>query len=205
MMEHPVGEGGSGDGFVLIDTLVALLILAMIAALMTMFVTQFQTVKRIESKARERAELVAATRFLETTLASALPLPLMGNTNGLVLVGGADRVRLVGRLPRGFRTASLRDVELGPASIDEGGLRLRSRARRADTPEASDIVIDEAVAAASFAYLGPDGVWADSWENRVLPVAIRFKISRIPRADSGAQGVSSIAVLRLANPRPQED
>lgn len=198
--DHPTA------GFALIDTLVAMLILAIIAGLMTMFVTQFQAVKRTEDRARMAAELGAASRFLETTLASALPLPFVGDTNRFVLIGGADRVRLVARVPRGFRIASLSEIELGPVS-PASGLALRARPRRAGTEDGaaapSETAINAAVTAVTFSYLGADGVWTEAWEKRELPIAIRFRL--VAERRTGGTDTTGMAVLRLAKLQAAQD
>ncbi|CDX21267.1 General secretion protein J [Mesorhizobium plurifarium] len=201
----PAAKRSPIEGFALIDMLVGLAVVSVVSALMVTFLSQARTMMRIQNATQMQMEVDAATRFLETALGNAEPLPLMQSTpdNVIYFNGGSDRLQFNGVMAIGFGSSALRQIAI--QATDENSLAITQMPRRGGTAGTDDATGNQSVplitgvTGVRFEYLdGSKGSWSAEWKlNRRLPTAIRFKLSV---AREGATYVSEgFARLNLAS------
>lgn len=200
------GPSASVEGFALIDVLVGLALIGVITSLMMVFLGQARTMVRIEKATEFQMEVDAASRFLETAISHAEPLPLSKSSPDMVLYlnGNGGRIEFSAVQAIGFKSSALREiaVSLGQAG---GALAIVQKTRRGSESGTSTpgepVRLIGGVIAMNFEYL--DGVaaassWSPSWAvPRRLPAAVRFTISVM--RDGAAYSARGFARLDLAN------
>lgn len=188
-------------GFTLIDVLVGLTVLSTVALLSMGFIAQIGSLKRAEAEMEARAELAAVGMYLNELIASAVPLPAIGDAGEKMppLLGSAERLYLVAVVRTGLSRQTLRGVtiQLAPAGGHDS-LVQRNRPRRPGSdavPQQVDLLSD--VTRLSFSYFGvgdgPNKSWRQEWQSREMPEAVRIDIA-IRR---GANLFSSTTTSRL--------
>lgn len=204
--KSPPGPSASVEGFALIDVLVGLALIGVITSLMMVFLSQARTMMRIEKATEFQMEVDAASRFLETAISHAEPLPLSKSSPDMVLYlnGNSARIEFSAVQAIGFKSSALREiaVSLGQA---ERALAIVQKTRRGSGSNASTpgepVRLIGGVSAMKFEYL--DGAaaassWSSSWTApRRLPAAVRFTISVL--RDGAAYSARGFARLDLAN------
>ncbi|RWF74542.1 MAG: general secretion pathway protein GspJ [Mesorhizobium sp.] len=202
----------SVEGFALIDVLVGLAMVGVISSLMIVFLGQARTMMRIEKTTQMQMEVDAASRFLETAISGAEPLPLSKSSpeNVVYLSGDSARIEFNGVQAIGFRSAALREIAISLGSGDSDGQagnalaivqKLRRGSETGKFVDSEPVRLIAGVTAVKFEYLdGSAGAtsWLASWSaQRRLPSAVRFTISVI--RDGATYSSSGFARLDLAN------
>lgn len=207
--KSPPGPTASVEGFALIDVLVGLALIGVITSLMMVFLSQARTMMRIEKATEFQMEVDAASRFLETAISHAEPLPLSKSSPDMVLYLNGDNARIEFSAVQaiGFKSTALREiaVSLGDGGQAGGVLAIVQKTRRGSGSNASTpgvpVRLIGGVSAMKFEYL--DGAaaassWSPSWTvPRRLPAAVRFTISVL--RDGAAYSARGFARLDLAN------
>jgi len=183
-------------GFTLLETVVALSIVAVIAAaITTAFRLASGSIERGEEETRETARLRAGIGILERTIRSADPAPLPGPDGPApYFLGEPERVRFLCALPLsaggggGFRLlafgapgGSAREAELSVAETSpfrrDGAQGWEgTEGRRTLLPGASDVAFSYSAGPS------PEGKWewTDRWDSREqggLPAAVRVSLT----------------------------
>ncbi|WP_246094001.1 MULTISPECIES: general secretion pathway protein GspJ [Mesorhizobium] len=196
----------SVEGFALIDVLVGLALIGVITSLTMVFLGQARTMLRIEKATEFQMEVDAASRFLETAISHAEPLPLSKSSPDQVLYldGDGARIEFSAVQAIGFQSSALREtaVSLGQAG---GALAIVQKTRRGSDPGASTqsepVRLIGGVNAVKFEYLDGSTAassWLPSWNApRRLPAAVRFTVSVL--RDGAAYSARGFARLDLAN------
>jgi len=197
------------EGFALIDVLVGLALVGVISSLMIVFLGQARSMMRIGKATEMQMEVDAASRFLETAISHAEPLPLSASSpeNVIYLSGDGGRIEFNGVQPIGFRSAALREITISLASGDQGGndLSVVQKPRRGnkdtDPNHSEPVRLIAGVTTLKFEYLdGSNGTsqWLAAWTaKRRLPAAVRFTISVV--RDGAAYSSDGLARLGLAD------
>ncbi|RWC30056.1 MAG: general secretion pathway protein GspJ [Mesorhizobium sp.] len=196
----------SVEGFALIDVLVGLALIGVITSLMMVFLGQARTMVRIEKATEFQMEVDAASRFLETAISHAEPLPLSKSSPDQVLYldGDAARIEFNAVQAIGFKSSALREIAV---SLGGNALAIVQKTRRGSQPGASTqsepVRLLGGVSAIRFEYLDGSAAassWLPSWNApRRLPTAVRFTVSVL--RDGAAYSASGFARLDLANAR----
>ncbi|MER8409368.1 type II secretion system protein GspJ [Mesorhizobium sp. M1307] len=185
--------------------LVGLALVAVISSLMIVFLGQARTMMRIEKATEMQMEVDAASRFLETAISHAEPLPLSKSSpdNVIYLSGEPDRIEFNGIQAIGFRSSALREIAVSLGNEDQSGhiLTIVQKPRRGSENSKSDenqsVRLIAGVTAIRFEYLDTStgaSLWSDSWSaQRRLPAAVRFTIS----VDRDGATYSSAGFARL--------
>jgi len=182
-------------GFSLMETVIALALMAIIVALTTNALNASRRTLRMIQSQGDHTSVAASLRFLEQRLADAQPLyeKRSGNEASIHFAGEPDRLTFLSAA-EGSAEASggLYVVEFGRLDPRRAGLKLRMTPylpnRRHDAPVASERDLGAALARFEISYFGlaPDGgpaVWQDSWRSRAsLPFAVRVKAGRAGKA-----------------------
>ncbi|QIA25791.1 general secretion pathway protein GspJ [Mesorhizobium sp. AA22] len=205
-------SSASVEGFALIDVLVGLAMIGVISSLMIVFLGQARTMIRIEKTTEMQMEVDSASRFLETAISGAEPLPLSKSSpeNVVYLSGDSARIEFNGVQAIGFRSSALREIAISLGIGDSDGqignvLAIVQMPRRGiETGKLVDsdpVRLIAGVTAVKFEYLdGSAGAtsWSADWSaQRRLPSAVRFTIS-VAR-DGATYSSSGFARLALAN------
>lgn len=197
------------EGFALVDMLVGLTMIGVISALMMSFLSQARTIMRIEKSTELQMEVEAVSRFLETAISGAEPLPLSGSPTDqvLYLAGDSSRIGFNAVQAIGFNSSALREIaiSLGDGDRADGALAVVQKTRRGgerDTFTQSDPVrLIGDVSAIKFEYLDSmtsPASWLPSWNApQRLPAAVRFSISVL--RDGTTYSAKGFARLDLAN------
>lgn len=203
------GPLASVEGFALIDVLVGLALIGVITSLMMVFLSQARTMMRIEKATEFQMEIDAASRFLETAISHAEPLPLSRSSPDMVLYLNGDSARIEFNAVQaiGFKSSALREiaVSLGDGGQAGGALAIVQRTRRGSEPGASTpsepVRLIGGVSTMKFEYLDSAAApssWSPSWKApRRLPAAVRFTLSVL--RDGAAYSATGFARLDLAN------
>jgi len=209
--KSPPVPSASVEGFALIDVLVGLALIGVITSLMMVFLGQARTMMRIEKATEFQMEVDAASRFLETAISHAEPLPLSKSTPDTVLYLNGDGARIEFNAVQaiGFKSSALREiaVSLGNGGQAGGALAIVQKTRRGSQPGAATqsepVRLIGGVSAMKFEYLDGSAAassWSPSWSApRRLPAAVRFTISVL--RDGAAYSARGFARLDLANAR----
>lgn len=101
------------EGFTLVETLVALSLLAMMSGLFLLMIGQFRILKETQDELTAQAELNAALEHVSSAISAARPLIITGQSDGNVryLRGGKDFVQFVGVVRTGSTQMGLREVK----------------------------------------------------------------------------------------------
>ncbi|CCV09528.1 General secretion protein J [Mesorhizobium metallidurans STM 2683] len=207
----------SVEGFALIDVLVGLALVGVISSLMIVFLGQARTMMRIGKTTEMQMEVDATSRFLETVIAKAEPLPLAKSSpeNVIYLSGDCARIEFSAIQAIGFKSAALREIVVSLGSDDSGEMAEKTLAivqkprRGSDTgnsAESEPIRLLAGVTALKFEYLdGSAGAssWSPNWSaQRRLPIAVRFTIS-VTRdgATYSSQGFARLDLASAPVPR----
>ncbi|MBB6411484.1 general secretion pathway protein GspJ [Mesorhizobium sangaii] len=207
--KSPPEPSASAEGFALIDVLVGLALIGVITSLMMVFLGQARTMVRIEKATEFQMEVDAASRFLETAISHAEPLPLSKSSPDMVLYlnGNNARIEFSAVQAIGFKSTALREiaVSLGDGGQAGGVLAIVQKTRRGSGSNASTrgepVRLIGGVSAMKFEYL--DGAatassWSPGWTvPRRLPAAVRFTISVL--RDGAAYSARGFARLDLTN------
>ncbi|MER8615164.1 hypothetical protein [Mesorhizobium sp. M1136] len=191
--------------------LVGLALVGVISSLMIVFLGQARTMMRIEKATEMQMEVDAASRFLETAISRAEPLPLSKSSpeHVIYLSGESTRIEFNGIQAIGFRSAALREIVVSLGSEAEDILTIVQKPRRGNetgkSAENQSVRLIAGVTAIKFEYLdGSPGasLWSDTWSaQRRLPAAVQFTIS-VDR-DGAAYSSAGFARLDLADHQAQ--
>lgn len=187
------GERGRRDaqdgGFVLIEILVALSVVALMGALMAGVLGHLRAAGNVKEQVLARVELSAAVGHLQRTLSGARKVALdRDEGDGGVLRGEAGRMRFVAATRQGFHSLAFRDVGIFVERAGGASRLVQTQAlRRPDAgpggaaweEPALRVVVMEDISDASFEY-SHDGVgYAPDWNRGgELPALVRVTLSR---------------------------
>ncbi|MEX0347712.1 MAG: prepilin-type N-terminal cleavage/methylation domain-containing protein [Rhizobiaceae bacterium] len=173
------------QGFLLLEMLVALAVVAVMGALMSSFLGQLGSVNRLENEIAAQTELDAAAAYLQRTLSGARPVKLLDaepDTDPFI-DGEETSVRFATVTRRGLYSLALRDVHIFSAGAgNQRSLEHTMGPRRLlngnPVPHGRSIPILDSIESISFEY--SDGSeWSGDWgRNGELPKAIRIRISK---------------------------
>ncbi len=189
------------QGFLLIEMLIALSVIAIMAGLMSRFLGQLGAISRLEAEITLQSELDAGASYLRKILSDAKPVRLLDaepDTNPM-MEGKSGSIRFATITRQGLHALALRDVHLF-VSRGQNGNRLlhtvtpRRIANGKMIAPASAISILENIDSLELEY-GKSGVWSASWgSDGELPEAIRLRITR----NTGKKTITAAAVARIA-------
>ncbi len=176
-------EQGTKTGFVLIEILVALSLLALIGAMSAGFLGQLRAVSELGQGVSQLAELEAAAQHLKRTFAGVRTANLVDEEadEGYLFRAGPERVHFAAATRRGFFALALREITL-VVEVQNGRKRLVeviSTRRSQEREELSRITVLEDFDAAIFEFANAEGGFADEWDDpETLPAAIRVTLTR---------------------------
>lgn len=196
MTERPIRQ----DGFLLLEMLVALAVVAVMGALMSSFLGQLGSVNRLESEIARQTEIDAAAAYLQRVLEGARPARILDaepDTNPQ-FEGESSSIRFAAVTRRGFYSLALRDVRVFTGSVP-GGRRLEHTigARRMKNgkpiPHGRPIPILDSIESIEFQY--SDGSnWSGSWaRDGELPHAVKIRIL----AKAGKKDLTSESIAQI--------
>ncbi|QND68650.1 general secretion pathway protein GspJ [Mesorhizobium loti] len=197
------GPAALVEGFALIDVLVGLALIGVITSLMMVFLGQARTMVRIEKATEFQMEVDAASRFLETAISHAEPLPLSKSSPDQVLYLDGDSARIEFNAVQaiGFKSSALREIAV---SLGGSALAIVQKTRRGSgagtSTQSEPVRLLGGVSAIRFEYLDGSAAssWVPSWNApRRLPAAVRFTVSVL--RDGAAYSAKGFARLDLAN------
>ncbi|MEZ5810818.1 MAG: hypothetical protein R3D45_05315 [Rhizobiaceae bacterium] len=188
------------SGFMLLEMLVALSVVAVMGALMTSFLGQLGSINRLEAEIAAQTELDAAVAYLQRTLEgtrSARLLEAEPDTNPL-FDGQPSSIRFAAVARRGLYSLALRDVHVFTATVNghtslEHTFGARRLANGKPVPHGPTIPILDRVSSVTFEYSdGSD--WSNRWSSDgALPRLVKIRIE----ADVGNKTIRSEAVARI--------
>lgn len=177
--------GRGTDGYLLVEMLIALSVIAIMAALMSRFLGQLGSISRIESEITAQGELEAAASYMERTLEAARPIRQLSAKpeENPFLIGTSNSIKFSAVTRQGLRSLALRDIHIYLEQTNSGfALVHRITPRRIGNgnpaEELQPITILENVSGLSFDYgfgLGDNASWEKTGE---LPDTISFRIER---------------------------
>lgn len=172
------------EGFLLLEMLVALAVVAVMGALMSSFLGQLGSINRLEGKIAAQTEADAATAYLQRLLEGARPVRLLdaeANTNP-VFDGDNSSIRFAAVTRRGFYSLGLRDIHVFVSNADGApSLHHTMGARRLSggkpVPHSLGVAILEKVESVDFKY--SDGKsWNGTWaKDGQLPKVVGIRIT----------------------------
>lgn len=193
-------RASSRDGFVLIEVLVALSVVAVMAAMMAGVFSQLRSVAKLREQVIVKAELEGALSHLERTLSGAKSAKLPENVDeeDKRFEGRATQMRFAGVTRQGFYSLALRDIDI---HIDTQGdaPRLVQTMSMRRPPEAaaetrSTIIILDRFDSLDFSYSEDGLTFTSSFTKQgSLPKMVKI---RIGRSVSG-KTVSATTVARI--------
>ena len=129
----------SRDGFVLIEVLVALSVVAVMAAMMAGVFGQLNSVARLREQVIVRAELEGALSHLARTLSGTklARLPDSEEENAKMFVGRATQMRFAAVTRQGFYSLALRDIDIHIDNQADEPRLVQSMTMRHGSPELS--------------------------------------------------------------------
>ncbi|MCR5858794.1 prepilin-type N-terminal cleavage/methylation domain-containing protein [Mesorhizobium sp. J428] len=191
----------SRDGFVLIEVLVALSVVAVMAGMMAGVFGQLNSVARLREQVIVRAELEGALSHLASTLSAAklASLPDSEEENVKMFDGRATQMRFAAVTRQGFYSLALRDIDIyiddqaaAPRLVQSMAMR-----RQPDAAEAtrSTIIILDSFDRIDFTY-SEDGVsFMSSFSKAgILPKLVKIRISR----SVAGKTVSATTIARVS-------
>ncbi len=190
----------ANQGFVLIEILVALSVVAVMAGLMAGVFGQLRSVANLREQVTARAELTGAASHLERTFAAARKAPLPGQEEDgrKMLDGKPTEVRFAAVTRQGFYSLALRDIriyidrETGPARLVQT-LTLR-RPGEPDEESKVNVVILENFDTLAFSYSADGSSFSSTWDSdETLPKLVRVTIGR----SISGRSVTATALARI--------
>ncbi len=187
-------------GFLLLEMLVALSVVAVMGALMSSFLGQLGAVNRLESEIAAQTELDAAAAYLRRTLSGARPVRMLDTKpeENRLFDGDKSSVRFASVTRRGLYSLALRDVRIFTVSNSQATSLIHTLGPRRlkngkPVPHGRPIQILDEIDSISFEY--SDGLeWSDDWgKEGELPKAVRIRLTR----NVGAKTVSAESVARI--------
>ena len=188
-------------GFLLVEILVALSVVAVMAALMTSFLGQLAAVSRLEHRIAARTELDAAAAYLQRTFAGIKMAPLLDNEpeTNFVFEGLPQELRFAAVTRRGFYSLALRDFRIFVDRSTGKTRLLHSLTPRrlvngepiAPNPPTSILQDIDSVA---FEYADEVGGYSNQWKvDGLLPAAVKVTLFRTV----GGTEISASAIARI--------
>lgn len=173
------------DGFVLIELLVALSVVAVMAAMMAGVFTQMRSVARLREQVIVKAELEGALSHLERTLAAAKPAKLPDNKEeeNRMFDGRAAQMRFAAVTRQGFYSLAFRDIDIhidtqGPAPRLVQTMSLRRPPEVAEETKSTIIILDR-FDAIDFSYSEDGNSFVSSFtKDGIIPRMVKVRISR---------------------------
>jgi prepilin-type N-terminal cleavage/methylation domain-containing protein len=174
----------SSAGFVLIELLVALSVVAVMAGLMAGVFGQLRSVANLREQMVVKSELEGTLSHLERTLAGTRMAKLPDNENeqNRMFDGTASSMRFAAVTRQGFYSLALRDIDI---HIDRGGEAPRLvqsmslRRPKDEVPEAQTIIILDDFDSLAFAYSDDGKTFTSSFnKDGALPMLVRITLSR---------------------------
>lgn len=194
------GQDSPQQGFVLVEILVALSIVAVMGAMMAGVLGQMRAVGQIKEQVMVQAELAAAAAHLQRTIEAARRAPLGGGDEEEpnLFEGEADALRFAGVTRQGFRSLALRDVHIRLEAAAVGARLVQTMTPRRPQAEPGSVaalrlVVLETVDAVEFGYSRDGRSYLDEWEEGRLPRTVRITLSRTVQG----RAVTASAVARL--------
>ncbi len=197
-----VAQSAKGrGGFLLVEILVALSVVAVMAALMASFLGQLGAVSRLENQIAARTELDAVASYLQRTLAAVKMAPLLDNApkTNFVFDGLPEKMRFAAVTRRGFYSLALRDFRI---FIDRSGgktrllqsLTPRRLVNGAPVTSNSPTLILQDIDSVSFKYGDGGGGYSGKWKkDGELPAAVKITLFRTV----GGKEISASAIARI--------
>lgn len=182
----------SEAGFTLIETLVALLLLAVVLAMIPSALELARRTSGIGPQLERTASIATARQTLTRQLSAALPLKSVDDAGRLLppVLGRAERLEFVAPPPMSAQAAGLRryTISLAPsARAGEIDLVLRSTpfkpptAQRFEPSPADTSILVERAQSLGFRYFGPppppktgDNQWYADWDRPTLPMLVEI-------------------------------
>jgi prepilin-type N-terminal cleavage/methylation domain-containing protein len=173
------------QGFVLIEILVALSVIAVMAGLMAGVFGQLRSVANLREQITAKSELAGAASHLERTFAAAKKAPLPGQEEDerKMFDGKPTEVRFAAVTRQGFYSLALRDIRIyvdrqtSPPRLVET-LTLRRPGEPADESKVN-VVILENFDTITFTYSGDGTSFASVWNSdETLPKLVKVTIGR---------------------------
>lgn len=190
----------SRDGFVLIEVLVALSVVAVMAAMMAGVFGQLRSVAKLREQVLVKAELEGALSHLERTLSGAKSAKLPENTDeeDKRFEGRAMQMRFAGVTRQGFYSLALRDIDIHIDTEGEAPRLVQTMSMRRPTDAAeetkSTIIILDRFDRLEFSYSEDGRSFVSSFTKEgALPRLVKI---RIARSVSG-RTVSATTVARI--------
>ncbi len=192
----------SRDGFVLIEVLVALSVVAVMAGMMAGVFGQLNSVARLREQVIVRAELEGALSHLARTLSAAklARLPDSDEEENIKMFDGqATQMRFAAVTRQGFYSLALRDVDIhiddqaaAPRLVQSMAMR-----RSQDAAEAtrSTIIILDSFDKIDFSYSEDGASFMSSFSKPgILPKMVKIRISR----SVAGKTVSATTIARVS-------
>lgn len=182
-MTRPAQPGN--QGFVLIEILVALSVIAVMAGLMAGVFGQLRSVANLREQITAKSELAGAASHLERTFAAAKKAPLPGQEEDerKMFDGKPTEVRFAAVTRQGFYSLALRDIRIyvdrqtGPPRLVQS-LTLRRPGEPADESKVN-VVILENFDTITFTYSADGTSFASVWNSEeTLPRLVKVTIGR---------------------------
>ncbi len=188
------------EGFLLLEMLVALAVVAVMGALMSSFLGQLGSINRLENEIALQTEADAAAAYLQRLLEGARPARLLDaevNTNPL-FDGDQSSIRFAAVTRRGLYSLAFRDVHVFVQSAGGGpSLQHTIGARRLaggkPKPHGQSITILGKIRSIEFRY-GDGSAWSEDWgKEGELPRLVHIRIT----VTAGPKEIVSEAVARI--------
>lgn len=187
-------------GFLLLEMLVALAVVAVMGGLMSSFLGQLGSVNRLESEIAAQTELDAAAAYIQRTLSGARPVKLLDaepDTDPF-MDGDETSVRFATVTRRGLYSLALRDVHIFSAGTGvqrslEHTLGPRRLENGKPVPHGRSIPILDSIGNLSFEYSDGSAWFRDWGRNGELPKAVKVRISKsLGNKELSAESIAEI-------------
>jgi prepilin-type N-terminal cleavage/methylation domain-containing protein len=191
-VRHDNLETTNDAGFSLIETLVALLLLAVVLAMTPPAFDLARRIAGVGPQLERAATTATAQETLARQLSAALPLKSVDDAGRLLspLVGGAQRLAFIAPPPLSAPAAGLQryEIALAPGTpASETDLVLRSSPflpptaqRFGPSPTATTVLVERA-SSLGFRYFGPPlppntggDIWHSEWDRPTLPTLVEI-------------------------------
>lgn len=185
------------DGFTLLETLVTVAIVSLLSMIVVGALGQVRTMTAVSHKTDQEVRYGAILNYLETTLANARPVRLLGRSDGdpVVMDGSSDHVEFVAIVKTGTSTQSFRDVVWKNSNDGNHSQFDQVTTPRRLQPEQQTgltTVIAGGDVSVAFRYLADDRketggqLWLNEWKSDHLPGAIQIDI----KANDGTRPIT---------------
>ncbi len=188
------------EGFLLLEMLVALSVVAVMGALMSGFLGQLGTINRLETEIVSQTEIDAAAAYLKRTLENARPVRRLDAEpdENPFLVGSETSIQFAAVARKGLHSVSLRDFHIFVATSDGSNSLVHTTGPRRlsggkPVSHGRAITILRLVERIRFDY-GGQGGWSGNWKkDGELPKAVRIRIF----VETGSKTLKSEAIARI--------